>query len=113
MRMRAAVLEEFGKPLVVQELDLAEPRSDDGATFKKIEAWYTRQLPRVLEGLESVQQKETVGMDGREVARIIAAEGRPRTLESVRDVHSEFQQSMEQLAAEIDANAAELEASAQ
>ena len=26
MRMRAAVLEEFGQPLVVQELDLAEPR---------------------------------------------------------------------------------------
>ncbi len=25
MRMRAAVLEEFGQPLVVQELDLAEP----------------------------------------------------------------------------------------
>ena len=25
MRMRAAVLEEFGKPLVVQEVDLADP----------------------------------------------------------------------------------------
>ncbi len=29
MRMRAAVLEEFGQPLVVQELDLAEPRSGE------------------------------------------------------------------------------------
>jgi S-(hydroxymethyl)glutathione dehydrogenase/alcohol dehydrogenase len=29
MRMRAAVLEEFGKPLVVQELDLAEPRAGE------------------------------------------------------------------------------------
>jgi len=29
MRMRAAVLEEFGKPLVVQELDLAEPRTGE------------------------------------------------------------------------------------
>ena len=29
MRMRAAVLEEFGKPLVVQELELAEPRSGE------------------------------------------------------------------------------------
>ena len=28
MRIRAAVLEEFGRPLVVQELDLAEPRAD-------------------------------------------------------------------------------------
>src|SRR5687768_12480497 len=29
MRMRAAVLEEFGKPLVVQELDLEEPRAGE------------------------------------------------------------------------------------
>jgi S-(hydroxymethyl)glutathione dehydrogenase/alcohol dehydrogenase len=29
MRMRAAVLEEFAQPLVVQELDLAEPRSGE------------------------------------------------------------------------------------
>jgi S-(hydroxymethyl)glutathione dehydrogenase/alcohol dehydrogenase len=29
MRMRAAVLEEFGKPLVVQELDLAEPSAGE------------------------------------------------------------------------------------
>jgi S-(hydroxymethyl)glutathione dehydrogenase/alcohol dehydrogenase len=29
MRMRAAVLEEFGAPLVVQEVDLAEPRSGE------------------------------------------------------------------------------------
>jgi S-(hydroxymethyl)glutathione dehydrogenase/alcohol dehydrogenase len=29
MRMRAAVLEEFGRPLVVQELDLAEPRAGE------------------------------------------------------------------------------------
>ena len=29
MRVRAAVLEEFGQPLVVQELDLAEPRSGE------------------------------------------------------------------------------------
>ena len=29
MRMRAAVLEEFGQPLVVQELDLAEPREGE------------------------------------------------------------------------------------
>jgi S-(hydroxymethyl)glutathione dehydrogenase/alcohol dehydrogenase len=29
MRMRAAVLEEFGQPLVVQELDLAEPRQGE------------------------------------------------------------------------------------
>jgi S-(hydroxymethyl)glutathione dehydrogenase / alcohol dehydrogenase len=29
MRMRAAVLEEFGKPLVVQELDLAEPQAGE------------------------------------------------------------------------------------
>src|SRR5918912_2732045 len=29
MQIRAAVLEEFGKPLVVQELDLAEPRAGE------------------------------------------------------------------------------------
>jgi len=29
MRMRAAVLEEFGQPLVVQELDLAEPKAGE------------------------------------------------------------------------------------
>src|SRR6188768_3695725 len=29
MRMRAAVLEEFGAPLVVQELDLAEPKAGE------------------------------------------------------------------------------------
>jgi S-(hydroxymethyl)glutathione dehydrogenase / alcohol dehydrogenase len=30
MRMRAAVLEEFGKPLVIQEVDLAEPKAGEG-----------------------------------------------------------------------------------
>jgi S-(hydroxymethyl)glutathione dehydrogenase/alcohol dehydrogenase len=29
MQMRAAVLEEFGQPLVVQELELAEPRAGE------------------------------------------------------------------------------------
>src|SRR3954465_5797880 len=29
MQIRAAVLEEFGKPLVVQELDLAEPKTGE------------------------------------------------------------------------------------
>jgi S-(hydroxymethyl)glutathione dehydrogenase / alcohol dehydrogenase len=36
MRMRAAVLEEFGKPLVVQELDLAEPKT--GEVLVRLEA---------------------------------------------------------------------------
>jgi S-(hydroxymethyl)glutathione dehydrogenase / alcohol dehydrogenase len=36
MRMRAAVLEEFGEPLVVQEVDLAEPR--DGEVLVRLEA---------------------------------------------------------------------------
>ena len=36
MKMRAAVLEEFGKPLVVQELDLAEPRT--GEVLVRLEA---------------------------------------------------------------------------
>src|SRR4029078_1605869 len=30
MRMRAAVLEEFGEPLAVQEVELAEPREGEG-----------------------------------------------------------------------------------
>src|SRR5213079_2747989 len=29
MRIRAAVLEQFGRPLVVQEIDLAEPRAGE------------------------------------------------------------------------------------
>ena len=36
MRMRAAVLEEFGKPLAVQEVDLAEPKS--GEVLVRLEA---------------------------------------------------------------------------
>jgi S-(hydroxymethyl)glutathione dehydrogenase / alcohol dehydrogenase len=36
MRMRAAVLEEFGKPLVVQEVDLAEPKA--GEVLVRLEA---------------------------------------------------------------------------
>ncbi|MGI8731517.1 MAG: alcohol dehydrogenase catalytic domain-containing protein [Solirubrobacteraceae bacterium] len=36
MRMRAAVLEEFGRPLVVQELELAEPRA--GEVLVRLEA---------------------------------------------------------------------------
>ncbi len=36
MRMRAAVLEEFAQPLVVQELDLAEPRA--GEVLVRVEA---------------------------------------------------------------------------
>jgi S-(hydroxymethyl)glutathione dehydrogenase/alcohol dehydrogenase len=36
MKMRAAVLEEFGKPLVVQEIDLAEPRV--GEVLVRLEA---------------------------------------------------------------------------
>src|SRR5436305_1300870 len=36
MKIRAAVLEEFGKPMVVQELDLAEPRA--GEVLVRLEA---------------------------------------------------------------------------
>src|SRR5690349_5996932 len=36
MKIRAAVLEEFAKPLVVQELDLAEPRA--GEVLVRLEA---------------------------------------------------------------------------
>src|SRR6266568_2105726 len=36
MKMRAAVLEEFGKPLAVQELDLAESRA--GEVLVRLEA---------------------------------------------------------------------------
>jgi len=36
MRMRAAVLEEFGQPLVVQEVDLAEPKA--GEVLVRVEA---------------------------------------------------------------------------
>jgi len=36
MKMRAAVLEEFGRPLQVQELDLAEPK--EGEALVRLEA---------------------------------------------------------------------------
>jgi len=36
MKMRAAVLEEFGKPLSVQEVDLEEPRA--GEVLVRLEA---------------------------------------------------------------------------
>jgi S-(hydroxymethyl)glutathione dehydrogenase / alcohol dehydrogenase len=36
VRIRAAVLEEFGQPLVVQEVDLAEPRP--GEVLVRLEA---------------------------------------------------------------------------
>ena len=36
MKIRAAVLEEFGKPLVVQEVDLAEPKA--GEVLVRLEA---------------------------------------------------------------------------
>src|ERR687897_2258573 len=36
MKIRAAVLEEFGQPLVVQELDLAEPK--DGEVLVRLAA---------------------------------------------------------------------------
>ena len=42
MKMRAAVLEEFGRPLEVQELDLAEP----------VLPWHTRRLPLAELGAE-------------------------------------------------------------
>ena len=31
MKIRAAMLEEFGRPLEVQEVDLAEPKSGEGS----------------------------------------------------------------------------------
>ena len=36
MRMKAAVLEEFGQPLVIQEVELAEPKS--GEVLVRLEA---------------------------------------------------------------------------
>ena len=51
MRMRAAVLEEFGEPLVVQELELIEPKA--GEALVRLEACgvchtdlYTASWPR-------------------------------------------------------------------
>lgn len=94
-------------------LDLSAPRADDVATFKKIDAWYKTQRPKTLAAGEAAQQKETEGMGGREVARLIASQGAPRTLAAKDDVHSDFQESMEALAANVEAQAAELEAEAQ
>ena len=48
MKIRAAVLEDFGQPLVVQELDLAEPR--DGEALVRLAR--LRRLPhRSLHGV--------------------------------------------------------------
>ena len=94
-------------------LDLAAPRTDDVATFKKIDAWFKTQRPKTLAAGEAAQQKETEGLDGRDVALLIASQGAPRTLASKDDVHSEFQESMEALAANVAAQSAELEAEVQ
>ncbi len=79
-----------------------QPRTDDTATFKKIEALYAQLKPI---GLESVEEGEAVGLSGQQVAALISTKGRERSLEAVGEVYSEFQLSMEQLADEIAANA--------
>lgn len=94
-------------------LDLAEPRTDDTATFKKIDAWYKTQRPKTLAAGDAAEQKEMEGKSGREVALLIASQGAPRTLAAKDDEHSEFQESMEALAANVAAQATELEAEAQ
>ena len=79
MRMKAAVLEEFGQPLVIQEVDLAEPRS--GEVLVRLEAcgvchtdMYTASgadpsgyAPAVL-GHEGGGVVEAVGPDVRDLA---------------------------------------------
>src|SRR5213080_5045754 len=79
MRMRAAVLEEFGAPLVVQEVDLAEPRA--GEALVRLEAcgvchtdMYTASgadpsgyAPTVL-GHEGAGVVEAIGPDVNELA---------------------------------------------
>lgn len=92
-------------------LDLAEPRTDDGETFQKIEKWYRKAKPKTL-SVVNVEQQEMVGLEGRTVASIISREGQVRTLAIENEVPSDFQKSMQQLAAEIEARATELEAEA-
>ena len=63
MRVRAAVLEEFGQPLVVQEVDLAEPKAGEALV---------RLRP-----------------DGVEQMRRIARVGSPRAMEAATTVLAE------------------------
>lgn len=93
-------------------LDLAAPRTDDTETFQKIDLWYRQAKPKTL-SVTNVEQQEMVGMDGRQVAGIIAREGKTKTLAIENEVPSDFQQSMQELAAEVAANAEELEADAE
>lgn len=93
-------------------LDLAAPRTDDTETFQKIDAWYRKAKPKTLSPV-NVEQQEMVGMNGRAVADLIARQGQTRTLAIENEVPSEFQRSMQELAAEIEARAPELEAEEQ
>jgi phospholipase C len=92
-------------------LDLAEPRTDDTDTFDAIDIWYRKTRPKTLSA-DAMEENELVGMDGRSVASLIAREGQARTLAIEDEVPSELQLSVQELAAEIDARADELEATA-
>jgi hypothetical protein len=93
-------------------LDLAAPRTDDTDTFQQIDSWYRKAKPKTLSAT-NVEQQEMVGMRGRQVAGIIAREGQTKTLAIENEVPSDFQRSMQDLAAEVEANAEELEAGAE
>jgi phospholipase C len=90
----------------------AQPRFDDVATFAKIEAW-SGGARGVLAAEGALDAGAMVGDDAHNVAAIIAAQRATGVLEAEGVPQSEFQVSMEDLAAAVLAESSELQAEAE
>ena len=87
------------------------PREDDVETFARILQWAGG--ARDVLGDEGLDEGAMVGTNGHEVAAIIAAQRATGVLDAEGEPKSEFQVSMEDLAAEVLAESPELQAESQ